>query len=259
MDNLPVVVVPRVIELASGQESRDIAIGIDVRDRAFIDNAGTVVDEMRGRGVDLSVVYLGCATDTIVRRFSETRRRHPLADTGDFPTAITEEQELLEELRERADVKVDTSAMTVHELKRLMQQRFESPGTQRMTIKAMSYGFKHGPLLQADIVFDARFLPNPYFVDTLRNLSGLSPDVVQYLDSHPDLGLFCEKIEDLLAFLIPRFEAEGKAYLTIGLGCTGGQHRSVAIAERLARKMAEHGYMLHVEHRDQRHWKLVPS
>lgn len=255
MDNLPVVLLPKVIELAADAQSNTrIAVVVDARDKRFIGEAGEVVDELLERGVDVRILYLESAPQKIIQRFSETRRRHPLAETGNFAAAIDEERQVLDGLRARADVTVDTTDLTVHELKRLVQEQFAGEEAKRMTIKVASFGFKHGPLLQADLVFDARFLPNPYFDARLRESTGLDPEVSNFVLSADGADEFLAKLTDLLLFLIPRYQAEGKAYLTVGVGCTGGKHRSVAIAEQLALAVRQNGHELVVEHRDRGAW-----
>lgn len=259
MDNLPVVLLPKVLELATPSTQR-LAVGVDARDRQFIADAGPVIDALLETGVDVRVLYLDSQPQKLIQRFSETRRRHPLLfDTGDFRAAIDEERTLLDELRSRADVTIDTSEMTVHQLKRLVQERFSAGGARRLSIVVESFGFKHGPLTEADLVFDVRFMTNPYFVPHLRESTGLDPEVAAFVLAQDGANEFVERTADLLAFLIPRYEAEGKVYLTIGIGCTGGKHRSVAIAERLAAVLGDRGIKLQVDHRDRRFWAAQRS
>ncbi|MFT6398447.1 MAG: UPF0042 nucleotide-binding protein, partial [Bradymonadia bacterium] len=188
----------------------------------------------------------------------ETRRRHPLADTGDFASAIVKETYLLDGLRDRADLRVDTSRMTVHELKQLIQNHFSDTDDRRMSIKVASFGFKHGPMTSADLVFDVRFIANPYFVERLKESTGLDPEVSAFVMSQDGVTEFRERIVDLLEFLLPRYQAEGKAYLTIGVGCTGGKHRSVALAEYFTTEFGKRDYNFVIEHRDRRFWTKVP-
>lgn len=254
MDNLPVVLLPKVIELANESTHKDLAVVVDARDRSFISDAGAVVDDLVDKGVDVRVVYLECKPDRIIRRFSETRRRHPLADTGDFAAAITEERQLLDELRNRAYLTIDTTDLTVHDLKKLVQDRLAPSDDDRMAVKVASFGFKHGPLLSADLVFDVRFIANPYFIDRLRGSTGLDPEVSSFVLGQDGVDEFVERLVEMLAFLVPRYRAEGKAYLTIGIGCTGGKHRSVALSEHVGAALRQRGIDLVVEHRDRELW-----
>lgn len=256
MDNLPVVLLPKVIELAEESGNKNLAIVVDARDRRFIGDAGEVVDALVDKGVDLRIAYIESAPHRIIQRFSETRRRHPLADTGDFRAAIDEERSLLDELRDRASITIDTTELTVHELKKLVQDQFAPDDRRRMAIKVASFGFKHGPLLSADLVFDVRFIANPYFVERLRGSTGLDSEVASFVMEQDGVSAFVEQVSRLLAFLIPRYEAEGKAYLTIGIGCTGGKHRSVALAEHIGANLRQCGVDLVVEHRDRALWNV---
>ena len=258
MDNVPVVLLPKVLELAEGAQTR-LGLVVDARDKRFIADAGDVVDDLLEQGVDLKVVYLESQPKEIIQRFNETRRRHPLADTGDFQTAIEEEVSILDDLRDRADLIVDTTKMTVHELKRLIQNHFSETDARHMSIKVTSFGFKHGPIVSADLVFDVRFIANPYFVDRLRASTGLDPEVSSFVMNQDGVTYFKEQLVALLDFLIPRYEAEGKAYLTIGVGCTGGKHRSVALSEYLHFELSQLGHRLAKEHRDERYWHKVPK
>lgn len=257
MDNLPVVLLPKVIELAGGHETgRDVRIGIvvDVREPRFITNAGAALDGMRESGVQIDVLFLDADTEALITRFRETRRRHPLDETGDLREAIKRERDMLDELRQRATVTVDSTRFNVHDLKRTVQEQFASEGARSMRVKLVSFGFKHGPLTEADLVFDVRFLSNPHFDPLLKHRTGLDPLVSERVRSHADTAEFEQRVSELLHFLIPRYAAEGKVYLTIGIGCTGGQHRSVAIAEALAAQLRDIGDAVTVAHRDRAHW-----
>lgn len=258
MDNVPVVLLPKVLELAEGAQTR-LGLVVDARDTRFISDAGDVVDDLLEQGVDVRVVYLEAQSDEIVQRFNETRRRHPLANTGDFSAAIEEEKSILDDLRRRADLIVDTSKMTVHELKKLIQNRFSETDGRHMSVKITSFGFKHGPLISGDLVFDVRFIANPYFVERLRDSTGLDPEVSGFVMAQDGVTEFKEQLVSMVDFLIPRYQAEGKAYLTIGVGCTGGKHRSVALTEYLHYELIARGHELSKEHRDSRHWNKVPK
>lgn len=260
MDNVPVVLLPKVVELAEAQESpMRIAAVVDARDPRQLDNVGPVLDALHEAGAEVRVVFLRADPTTIIKRFKETRRRHPLGDTGDFDAVIELESSLLNELEHRADVTIDTTQLNVHELKQVVQEQFAPDDAPRMNLKVVSFGHKHGPLVQADLLFDVRFLDNPYFVPELRDLTGLDPQVDAYVHEQPATREFLERTIDLLRFLLPRYAAEGKAYLTVGFGCTGGKHRSVSLAEAVARALRDDGYAPRVEHRDRRFWPPPPS
>ncbi len=260
MDNLPVVLLPKVLELvgARGDTTR-LSVVVDVREREFIHQAGGVIDELVADGVDMRIAFLDARDDTIIQRFRETRRRHPLDDAGNLRAAIAAERVILDDLRTRADEVIDTSDLNVHELKRALQDRFGSAEARALELRLMSFGFKHGHAPEADVVFDVRFLPNPYFRDDLRDRNGRDRDVAAYVLEHEDTRVFLEKVADLLDFLVPRYEAEGRPYVTVGVGCTGGQHRSVAIVEWLAARMLEAGVPTVVRHREAERWKTESS
>jgi len=250
MDNLPVVLLPKVLELA-GPRTERLAVGVDARDKVFLADAGNVIDDLLETGVDVRVLYLDSEPKELIQRFNETRRRHPLlVDTGDFRAAIEEERTLLDELRTRADITVDTSRMTVHELKRFVQSRFGDASSRRLMVRIASFGFKHGPLAEADLVFDVRFLRNPHYLDALRDKTGEDAEVGAYIESDRGYADFFRRLADFLAPLLPRYRAEGKSYLTIAIGCTGGRHRSVYVAEKLGAWLAGHGYRAAIRHRE---------
>lgn len=240
VDNLPVLLLPKLTELAGlGQRIEKVALVIDVREGMFLDAAPKVIDEVRRSGCTLEVLFLESSDDALLRRFSETRRRHPLAPHGTVQEGLKRERELLRDLRELADEVIDSSVLNVHDLKRLVQARFSKETTTQPSISVMSFGYRYGVPPQADLVFDVRFLPNPYFVPELKGLTGKHPEVARFVLERPETQAFLEKLTDLCAFLIPRYQKEGKAYLTIALGCTGGKHRSVAIAEALTQRLSE--------------------
>lgn len=252
IDNLPAVLLPDFLDLweRSGEEPNRVAFGIDVREGRFLGEAPRVLDEMRTGGVAVELFYLEAADDVLVRRFSETRRRHP-ADGGDgLAAAIRSERRALEGLRERADHILDTSALTVHELRARLTEAVAGGAQHRLQVTLLSFGFKYGIPTNADLLFDCRFLPNPFFVDHLRPLDGRDADVADYVRGDADAERFLTQVLELLRFAIPRYEREGKTYLTVAIGCTGGRHRSVVIAEDLARALGADGGAVRVEHRD---------
>ena len=256
MDNLPVVLLPDVVALGrvSGQSGR-IAVVVDVRAPHGVANAGSVVDALRERDIPVDILFLDALTERLLTRFQATRRRHPLDAGGDLRDALARERDALDELLQRATLTLDTSTMNVHELKRRIQDRYRSGSDQRLRVTVQSFGFKHGPLTEADLVFDVRFLPNPHFEPDLRPWSGLSPTVSSWVLAHDDAGAFLERVTRLLEWLLPRYEDEGKAYLTVGIGCTGGKHRSVALSEAIGGALRDAGFRVAVDHRDREHWK----
>ena len=240
IDNLPVVLLPKMTELAAaaGEEIRRLAIVIDAREGRFLSEAPHYIAEVRKGGHPLEVLFLEASDDALIRRFSETRRRHPLAGKGGVADGIHRERALLNDLRHLADQLIDTSGLTVHELKALIQSRFSTAQAAGPNLSIMSFGFRYGIPSQADLVFDVRFLPNPYFVPELRPFTGVDPRVAGYVLERDETQLFLRKIVDLCEFLLPLYQRERKAYLTIAVGCTGGKHRSVAIAHELTRRLS---------------------
>jgi len=238
IDNLPTVLLPKLTELAGGSEIDRLAVVVDAREGVFLKDAPHIIDEVRRAGHQVQVLFLDASDDVLLRRFSETRRRHPLAPDGTVADGIRLERSVLRDLRELADQLVDTSELTVHDLKRLLQARFSAQHSAGPSLTVMSFGYRYGVPPQADLVFDCRFLPNPYFVPELRGLTGAHPDVAKYVLDREETETFMGKLVELCEFLFPRYQNEGKAYLTVALGCTGGKHRSVAIAHEIHRRLA---------------------
>ncbi len=237
IDNLPVVLLPKVAELAGGHIGQ-LAVVIDAREGVFLKDAPRMIDEVRRAGHQVDVIFLDASDEALIRRFSETRRRHPLATDGSVTDGIRRERELLRDLREMADEVIDSSALNVHDLKRLVQGRFSSAPATQPSLTVMSFGYRYGVPPQADLVFDCRFLPNPYFIPELKGLTGVHPQVAQYVMDRDETRVFMSKLVELCEFLFPRYQQEGKAYLTVALGCTGGKHRSVAMAHELQKRLA---------------------
>lgn len=252
IDNLPVPLLPKVVELGAGGGSlQSLAFVVDTRGREFLSEAGEMVEQMRDEGVPMRIVFLEAAEDVLVRRYSETRRRHPLADDGvTIREGIRRDRERLEELRHRADEVIDTSSHTVHTLKSLIQQRFSGDKEPALQVTVLSFGFKHGVPVECDLVFDVRFLPNPYFVEDLREGRGNESDVRDYVLSFPETSRFLSLFQEMADFMLPMYRREGKSYLTIGIGCTGGHHRSVAVSETIAERLSTRGWQASVRHRD---------
>lgn len=253
VDNLPVALIPRFLEIceSSGEELHRVALGIDLRERTMLGELPRVLDDLKGSGHHVDVLFLDAGDEVLVRRFSETRRPHPLAATGTPASGIRLEREKLAALRERADRIVDTSALTVHELReelRGLVAGTESAGL--MTVTLMSFGYKYGVPTDGDTVIDVRFLPNPFFVQDLRARSGLDRSVADYVLRGPETREFLARFKALLEFTLPRYQREGKSYLTVALGCTGGRHRSVVLVEELKGALIDTPYRVLVRHRD---------
>jgi UPF0042 nucleotide-binding protein len=251
IDNLP----PRLLVPAAQshdilERHKHLAVVIDSRGGLPIQEIRSAVDELGREGVLTRVVFLDADDDVIVTRYEENKRPHPLGRST-ISESINAERELLADLREEADVIVDTSSLNIHELKdRLTAQFSDEEMTRPMKVSLRSFGFKHGTPRDADLLFDVRFLPNPHWVPELRHLRGTDDRVAEYVMGEDAAKEFVDRVDELLAFLIPRFEAEGKSYLAVGVGCTGGHHRSVAITEELGRRLAQRGVKATVRHRD---------
>jgi UPF0042 nucleotide-binding protein len=254
IDNLPVPLIPKFIEgiHVSGGVVERAALVIDIRAGERLHDLEAMLSSLRGFEFRLFVLYLEAQDEVLMRRFSETRRPHPLATEKPIREAIRLERKRLRTIREHADVIIDTSEYSIHEVKALVMDRFrEHPRAERLMIYLVSFGYKNGIPLESDLLFDVRFLPNPFFVAGLRMLSGRHRDVTKYLRSFPETREFVAKVRDFLNFLIPLYVKEGKAYLTIGIGCTGGRHRSVFVVEELARLVKIRGVAIKVRHRDE--------
>ena len=252
VDNLPVSLVPPFLELWTGARAEvpRVAFGIDVRGRAFLAEFPVVFQQLRNAGVALEVLYFEASDEVLVRRFSESRRPHPAADGGSIADGIQVEREALRPLREFADRVVDTSALTVHELRAQLRYLVEQTEAGRMTVSLVSFGYKHGLPTDVDLAFDCRFLPNPFFVEELRHKIGTDPAVAKFVLGNEDTQEFLGQLMDLLTFTLPRYQREGKSYLSIGIGCTGGRHRSVVMAEELRDRLERAGFQVLVRHRD---------
>lgn len=253
IDNMPVVLVPKFLELCEslGGNIRRIAFGIDLRERAFFGELPAVIMQGRRQGQRIEVLFLDAADDVLVRRFSETRRPHPLAEGGSPIDGIRRERERLTAVRAAADRILDTTALTVHQLRAELTRDYAERSTQDgMSLFLTSFGYKFGTPADADMVLDIRFLPNPFFVEDLRPLSGLDGPVQRYVLERPETVEFLGHVQRLLSFLLPRYLHEGKTYFTVALGCTGGRHRSVVVAEEISRRLSAAGYQVQVRHRD---------
>jgi UPF0042 nucleotide-binding protein len=255
IDNLPVPLIPKFVEgiNVSGGEVRNAALVIDIRAGERLHGLEHLIGELRKSAFHLFVLYLEARDDVLVRRFSETRRPHPLSGGRPLREAIQMERRRLRKLRELADYTIDTSDSNVHEVKALVMERFRKhPRSSDLNLNLLSFGYKNGIPLEADLLFDARFLPNPYFVPRLKALSGRDREVVRYLRSFPQTKEFVKRIGDLLEYLLPNYLKEGKSYLTIAVGCTGGRHRSVFVVEALAKLLKNRRRAIRVHHRDEK-------
>jgi UPF0042 nucleotide-binding protein len=253
VDNLPVVLLEPFVELFREGADR-LAVVIDVRERSFLAAFPETHDRLRRAGILRELVFLEASDEDLARRYDESRRAHPAAHGGPLGDAIARERELLAPIASRADWSLDTSAMSVHDLKRLITRRYGgAPGGARLWVEVVSFGFRHGAPEVADLMIDVRFLPNPNFEERFRLRTGLDPEVAAYVLEKPRTRAFLERFFDFLGFLIPLYEDEGKAYLVIAIGCTGGQHRSVAIAGELERFLRERKIEVRTTHRDVSH------
>ncbi len=251
VDNLPLELVPRFADLvrqSSGIERA--ALVVDVREGMRLDEFPAILKKVR-KVLPTRVLYLEASDDALIRRFSETRRPHPMGRTDTVIQSIRAERKRLDPIRNVADIVLDTTQFTVHDLRAHIGAQFEREASDRnLTISSNSFGFKNGVPSEADLVFDVRFLPNPHFVPEFRKLTGKHPKVAKYIRDFPQTTEFLDKATDMLQFLLPHYIKEGKSYLTVAFGCTGGQHRSVFIAEEMKKKLTAAGYRVKTSHRD---------
>jgi RNase adapter protein RapZ len=252
IDNLPPLLIPKVAELARapGRPPARYALGADVRSGA-LEDLHVALEQLREAGARTRILFLEAADDVLVRRYEASRRKHPLGTGERMLEAIAEERALLEPLKAEADVVIDTSNLNVHQLRDRLRALFAGgPAEQTLQTNIVSFGFKHGLPLDVDLVFDCRFLPNPHWVESLRPLPGTNPKVRRYVMKQEETEAFLAELERLFALLLPAYVKEGKSYLSIGVGCTGGHHRSVVLAEELARTLERLGFPARVHHRD---------
>jgi RNase adapter protein RapZ len=253
IDNLPVDLLPKLLELTDsrGGEVTLLALVIDTRQRMLSPRFSEIIDAMEAKNASLEILFLDSRNEVLVRRYSETRRQHPMAAQGNVLDGINKERSELEEIKGKADWVIDTSDMTVHQLREEVARLFENSRTVVPKIVVNSFGFGKGLPMESDLVLDVRFLPNPYFIEHLKNLDGRDVEVVNWVRAHITTEKFLKKLEDLLVFLLPLYIREGKQYLTISVGCTGGRHRSVVIANYIAELLNRNGYEgVEVRHRE---------
>ena len=251
VDNLPTTLIPTFAELCahSTRQIRRIALGVDIREGEYLKPIAEVLAQLRAAGYTTEVLFLEASEEALVRRYHETRRRHPVSPN--LSEGIRAERELLAQLRELADRVIDTSHITVHQLKQMLVELYgEHAARLGLNVHLVSFGYKFGVPYDADLVFDCRFLPNPFFVDELKAKDGRAPDVRRFVFDHAEGRELLGRLRELVAYLLPRYQREGKAHLTIAIGCTGGRHRSVALVEELREFVEGQGLPATVTHRD---------
>ena len=253
VDNLPIDLIPKFADLCRLPDSRieRAAVVADIREGEAVSQLPAMYQSLNRDGMKISLVFLEASDPALVRRFGETRRPHPLGRDLPVREGIRLERALLRPMRKLADAVIDTTQMNVHELREFIEIRFGGMAARRtMLISVVSFGFRFGVPLDAELVFDVRFLPNPNYVPRLKNKTGQDLPVRRFIDSYPQTKEFVQRLTDLLVYLLPHYMREGKSYLTIGIGCTGGRHRSVALAEEIGEILAREGYKTKVSHRD---------
>lgn len=255
VDNLPIPLIEKFASIAlemNSEEVQDVALGIDIRSGRALDELEQVLDKMKHLGYHFEILLLDADDTVLIKRYKETRRAHPLAASGRVDAGLKREREMLKFLKQKADYIIDTTYLLTRELKQEMERIFvENQKFKNLMISVLSFGFKYGIPSDSDLVFDVRFLPNPYYVDELRALTGEDEEVYHYVMDSPTALTFAGKLEDMIEFLIPNYEKEGKTSLVISIGCTGGKHRSVSIARELYRRLKDKTeYGLRIEHRD---------
>ena len=253
VDNLPALLIPKFIDLAQGyqEEIRRIALGVDLRGSQFLQALPQVLSDVRAAGHHAQILFFDASDEVLLRRFSETRRPHPLAGQDSIQDGISRERKALEPIRGLADKVIDTSDFNVHQLKREMEQEFcDALQARHMALFFTSFGYKYGIPHDTDMIFDVRFLPNPYFVNELRAKTGLDLEVRNYVLGNQETRDFLDRLYGLLEFTLPLYEREGKSSLTLALGCTGGRHRSVVLVQELQQRFGGGDLRIHVKHRD---------
>ena len=253
VDNLPTTLIPTFADLCaqSTRKIQRIALGADVREGEYLVHLVGIVQELRAKGHPTEVLFLEARDETLVRRYHESRRRHPLAEEGNVLEGIRAERKAMAELREITDRIIDTSQLTVHQLKDLLVEIYGREGARSaLSVSLVSFGYKHGIPYDADLVFDVRFLPNPHFVESLKSLDGRDLAIREFVLGNPEGRQLLDRLQDLLKLLLPLYQREGKAYLTVAIGCTGGRHRSVALVEDIRPFFEELGTPPTVTHRD---------
>lgn len=256
VDNLPLTLLPTFARLLKSETEIDgierAALVINIRERQFLDEFSIELDKLQALGLKVFILFLEASADVLQRRFSETRRPHPMADGDGLQTALEREAEAMQRVRELADLIIDTSEHTVHSLRKLLIEQFNPAEELPLLIQIVSFGHKYGTPRDLDLQFDVRHLPNPFFNSELRHFSGSHPKIVRFLQADEAVRESIRRFNDLLLYLLPFYQREGKAYLTIGIGCTGGRHRSVMVANSVARELRRNGFKTQISHRDNR-------
>ncbi len=253
VDNLPVQLIPKLAQLTvfEAKNVNKVALGVDVRSGEFLDQLPEILGELDQRKIKYEILFLDCATEVLIKRYKETRHNHPLAGKGRVEEAIDEERRRTSFLKARADYIIDTTHLLVRELKTEIDKIFVNNSQfDNFYLTILSFGFKYGIPIDADLVFDVRFLPNPFYIPELKAKTGNDKEVYEYVMATKEAQIFLGKLEDMLNFLIPNYIAEGKNQLVVAVGCTGGQHRSVTLANAITRKLSSNNYGIKVEHRD---------
>ena len=253
VDNMPVVLLPKFLSIQSEASKKVpiVAMVMDLREKSFLETYTKVFARLRERGYKIEILFLDASDDALLHRFSETRRVHPMSVKGSVMDGINLEREKLSHLKNMAEKVIDTTSCNVHQLKDIVQRYFiSSPASQRLVIHVTSFGYRYGVPADADIVQDVRFLPNPHFVEELKRFDGHHPNVREYVLGSDESRIFVQKLYELMAFLIPLYEKEGKSRLNIALGCTGGRHRSVVLANHLGAYLSDKKYVVTINHRD---------
>lgn len=253
VDNLPPALMPKFVEICSmgGEKMDRVALVIDIRGRQLLNGLFPVLDELKQSGFSYEIIFLDASDKSLIKRYKESRRAHPLAAEGRLLKGIHEERRILQQLKNRANLVLDTSNLTPRQLKEEIGSIFLEGTTEKgLLVNIISFGFKYGIPMECDLVFDVRFIPNPYYIESMKKLTGQQTAVRDYVMESSETKAFMEKLMDMLLFLIPNYIKEGKSQLVIGIGCTGGRHRSVAIAEALHGQLLERRHRVFVDHRD---------
>jgi len=253
VDNLPVILLPKFLSITavSSPEIKQVALVMDLRERSFLDKYKRIFAGLKDKGYKIEILFLESGDESLLHRFNETRRIHPLSERGMIMEGILLEREKLSSLKKMADKIIDTTSINVHQLKDIVQRHFSpSSRNKKMVINVTSFGYRYGLPVDADLVFDVRFLPNPYFIEKLKNYDGNNIDVRNYVLQNKESMEFLEKMLDLMNLLIPLYEKEGKVRLNIAMGCTGGKHRSVVIANKISSFFTSMKYIVNLNHRD---------
>jgi len=251
VDNMPVALLPHLMELlVHAGTIFKVAACVDVREREFLKGFVPILNELRAAGYAVELLYLEASDDSLQRRFSETRRKHPLAPDESPAEGLKRERVLLEEVKSNADKVIDTTEFNVHQLRELIQEHFSGVSGEKMSVNVVSFGYKYGIPTDADLVFDIRFLPNPYFVESLKPLDGTDARIREYVLGSRETRELLKRLKDFLEYLLPLYRTEGKSYLTIAIGCTGGRHRSVAVTDELVKELNPAAMLVRGRHRD---------